>query len=71
MEEPTEVELEELANNDSTPEKEKSTENTENKENIVVLNPKVHVEKPFNLETEVGKLKLILPLFELAKHDAY
>jgi len=29
------------------------------------------VEKPFNLETKIGKLKIAIPLFELAKHDLY
>jgi hypothetical protein len=71
VEEPPEVDLGESTNHDSTPEKEKNIENTENRENTVVRNPKAQIEKPFNLETEVGKLKIVVPLSELAKHDAY
>jgi len=29
------------------------------------------MEKPFNLETEIGKLKIVIPLSELDKHDVY
>lgn len=29
------------------------------------------MEKPFNLETKIGKLKIAIPLSELAKHDVY
>ena len=29
------------------------------------------MEKPFNLETEISKLKISVPLSELAKHDIY
>lgn len=29
------------------------------------------MEKPFNLKTEIGKLKIVIPLSELAKHDVY
>ena len=29
------------------------------------------MEKPFNLETEIGKLKVSIPLSELAKHEVY
>jgi len=29
------------------------------------------LEKPFNLEAEIGKLKVAIPLSELAKHDVY
>lgn len=29
------------------------------------------MEKPFNLEAEIGKLKISIPLSELAKHDVY
>jgi len=29
------------------------------------------LEKPFSLETEIGKLKIAIPLSELAKHDVY
>lgn len=58
----------------STPAKEKNTKNTknpENKENPTVRDLKTKTGKSFNLETEVGKLKIVVPLSELAKHDAY
>jgi len=29
------------------------------------------VEKPFNLETKIGKLKIAIPLSKLAKHEVY
>lgn len=31
----------------------------------------MQIEKPFNLETEIGKLKIAIPLSELDKHEAY
>ncbi|WP_218972368.1 hypothetical protein, partial [Salmonella enterica] len=31
----------------------------------------IPLEKPFNLETEIGKLKISIPLSELAMHDVY
>ena len=34
-------------------------------------NTKTQTEKPFNLEAEIGKLKIAVPLSELAKHDVY
>jgi len=42
-----------------------------NKENVVTHNTKVQIEKPFDLEAEIGKLKVAIPLSELAKHDIY
>jgi hypothetical protein len=42
-----------------------------NKERTVTHNPKTQSEKPFDLETEIGKLKIAIPLSELAKHDIY
>ena len=29
------------------------------------------MEKPFNLETEIGKLKIAIPLSEQAKHEVF
>jgi len=55
----------------STPDREKTIENTTEKENISAQNAKIQVEKPFNLETEIGKSKIAIPLFELPKHDVY
>lgn len=46
----------------------------ENVENISARNPKVQTDKtilPFNLGAEVAKLKISVPLTELAKHDVY
>ena len=31
----------------------------------------MQIGKPFNLETEIGKLKIAIPLSELAKHEVY
>lgn len=47
--------------------KEKNTE----KDNPIVQNTKNQTQKPFNLETEIGKLKIAIPLSELSKHDVY
>jgi len=35
------------------------------------MNTKTTLDKPFNLESEIGKLKISIPLLELAKHDVY
>ena len=53
------------------PEKDKNTDKTEDKENPTFRNLRTQTEKPFNLEAEVGKLKIVVPLSELAKHDVY
>jgi len=71
VEEPTDNNLGENVNFNPTPENEKNTENTENRENPVVRNIKSQTKKPFNLETEVGKLRIVVLLSKLAKHDAY
>jgi len=42
-----------------------------NVENPAVQNTRNQIEKPFNLETEVGKLKIVVPLLEFNKHDVY
>lgn len=54
-----------------TYENERNTENTAEKENPTVWNTRTQIEKPFNLDTEVGKLKIVVPLLELDKHDVY
>ena len=41
------------------------------KEKSGVHNAKIQIEKPFNLEIEIGKLKIAIPLSELAKHEVY
>ena len=71
MEEPPKVDLETNSTHNPTPKKEKNTDNTEDKENPNVQNTRTQTEKPFNLDTEVGKLKIVVPLSELAKHDVY
>ena len=48
-----------------------NTENTLEKEKSVIANAKIPLEKPFNLEAEIGKIKISIPLSELAKHDVY
>jgi len=45
----------------NTHDEEKVTENIAKKENLVACNTRVQVEKPFNLETEIGKLKIAIP----------
>ena len=41
------------------------------KEKSATINAKNSLEKPFSLEAEIGKLKISIPLSELAKHDVY
>lgn len=55
----------------NTLDREKSIENTTEKENLSARNAKIQIEKTFNLETEIGKLKIAIPLSELAEHDIY
>ena len=52
-------------------EKEKNIEDPKYRENPTVQNTKTQTEKPFNLEAEIGKLKIAFPLSKLAKHDVY
>ena len=46
-------------------------ENLVNKEKVVTHNTKIQSERPFDLEAEIGKLKVVIPLSELAKNDIY
>ena len=55
----------------STQDEENVIENTAKKENLAGTNTRLQVEKPFNVETEIGKLKIVIPLSELAKHEVY
>ena len=41
------------------------------KERAAIHNSKTQADKPFDLGTEIGKLKIAIPLSELAKHDIY
>ena len=42
-----------------------------NKERNVIHSQKTQSEKPFDLETEISKVKISIPLSELAKHSIY
>ena len=48
-----------------TPEEERNAENPS------VRNTRTQTKKPFNLEIEVGKLKIVVPLSKLARDDVY
>ena len=48
-----------------------NTENTLEKEISATTNTNIPLEKPFNLEAEIGKLKISIPFSELAKHEVY
>ena len=54
-----------------TDNQDKSNKNTVEKEKPVTHNTKIQSEKPFDLEAEIAKLKIAIPLSELAKHDVY
>jgi len=56
---------------DQTENQEKSPKKSLDKEKVVNQNTKIQSEKPFDLEAEIGKLKIAIPLAELAKHDIY
>jgi len=71
VEDPPETDFEATSVHNTTPQKEKNKENIAEKENLIVRNTKTQAKKPFDLETEIGKLKISIPLSELAKHDVY
>ena len=61
-----------MRNKDKLPDQErKQEEDLVNKEKAVTHNTKIPSERPFDLEAEIGKLKVAIPLSELAKHDIY
>ena len=41
------------------------------RKNMSSHNTKIQSENSFDLEVEIGKLKIAIPLSELAKHDIY
>lgn len=53
------------------PNEEKVAEDSAEKENSDSHNTRTQVERPFNLETEIGKLKIAIPLSEFARHLVY
>jgi len=56
---------------DETENQEETSKKSADKERAVNQNAKIQFEKPFDLEAEIGKLKIAIPLLELAKHDIY
>lgn len=50
---------------------EKTSKSSVEKEKSISHNTKTQSEKPFDLEAEIGKLKIAIPLSKLAKHDIY
>lgn len=56
---------------DENENQDKITKNTVDKEKSSSHNTKTQSEKPFDLEVEISKLKIAIPLSELAKHDIY
>lgn len=56
---------------DQTENQEELPKRSINKEKVVNPNAKIQTEKPFDFESEIGKLKIAIPLAELAKHDIY
>ena len=71
VEEPPEVEVETTSAHYPIPKKERNINNIDEKENPTIRNARTQTERPFNLEAEVGKLKIFVPFPELAKHDVY
>jgi len=56
---------------DQTENQEEPSKGSLDKEKVVNQNVKIQTEKPFDLESEIGKLKIAIPLIELAKHHIY
>lgn len=64
--------LQEMSKKDKPQDQDKNQkENLMNKERVVTHNNKIQSERPFDLEAEIGKLKIAIPLSKLAKHDIY
>lgn len=55
----------------NTDNQEENVENTLERGKSTTANTKTPLQKPFNLEAEISKLKISIPLSELAKHDVY
>jgi len=56
---------------DSIQDQEKITESAIEKEKSTSHNTKSQLEKPLNLEAQIGKLKIDIPFYELSQHDVY
>ena len=65
------IEISQTIIHHNTDNQKENTENTLEKEKSATANAKIPLEKPFNLEVEIEKLKISIPLSELAKHDVY
>jgi len=50
---------------------ERVIEDSTEKEKSACHNTRTQLENPFNLEAEIGKLKIAIPLSELEKHEVY
>lgn len=55
----------------NTPDQERIIEDSTENENYASHNTRTQLEKPFNQEAEICKLKIAIPLSELAKHEVY
>lgn len=53
------------------PVKEAVVENSVERHNLVAQNVKTQTEKPFNMEAEISKLKVSIPLSKLARHEVF
>ena len=56
---------------DQNENQDESSKNSIERERVVNQITKTQSERPFDLEAEIGKLKIAIPLSELAKHDIY
>lgn len=66
-----EVEKPQAKTSHNADKQEQNADNSNETEKTAIINTKTPMEKPFNLETEVAKLKISIPLSELSKHDVY
>lgn len=53
------------------PVKEAVVENLVEKHNLATQNVKIQTEKTFNMEAEISKFKVSIPLSELARHEVF
>ncbi len=71
VEEPLEYGVQVTPSHHNIPVKEVVVENLVEKHNLAAQNVKIQTKKPFNMEVEISKLKVSIPLSELARHEVF
>jgi len=68
---PPEIEKPQAITSHNADKQEQIPDNSNETEKTAIINTKTPLEKPFNLEAEIAKLKISIPLSKLSKHDVY